>query len=236
MSTLFIADLHLSAQQPVVTAGFLHFLQREAIHADALYILGDLFESWVGDDDPEPLHGEIATALQALHQSGVPCYFIHGNRDFMIGKRFAQRCGITLLPEEHVVELYGRRILIMHGDTLCTDDKAYQEFRSKVHKVWLQKLFLVLPLRWRLKFGAGIRGRSQQGNQYKSAMIMDVNSHAVEQTMSRHHAQWLIHGHTHRPAVHHHGEGVRMVLGAWHEEGSMIKVTAENLELMSFKF
>lgn len=140
MSTLFIADLHLCAQEPAITAGFLRFLQREAVHADALYILGDLFEAWIGDDDPEPLHAEIAAALKALQQAGVPCYFIHGNRDFLLGKRFA-RASMQLLPEEKVLELYGRRILILHGDTLCTDDQAYQQFRRKVHNPLIQKLF-----------------------------------------------------------------------------------------------
>jgi UDP-2,3-diacylglucosamine hydrolase len=240
MSTLFIADLHLCAQEPTITVGFLRFLQREAVHADALYILGDLFEAWIGDDDPEPLHAEIATALKALQQAGVPCYFIHGNRDFLIGKRFARASGMTLLPEEQVVSLYGRRILILHGDTLCTDDHAYQQFRKKVHNSLIQQLFLALPLRWRLKIAARMRARSQQNNQYKSEAIMDVNPQAVEQAMARHQVQWMIHGHTHRPAVHRLdlpcGEAHRAVLGAWHVSGSMIKVTPDAVELIEFPF
>lgn len=218
MSTLFIADLHLCAQEPAITAGFLRFLQREAVHADALYILGDLFEARIGDDDPEPLHAEIAAALKALQQAGVPCYFIHGNRDFLLGKRFARASYMQLLPEEKVLELYGRRILILHGDTLCTDDQAYQQFRRKVHNPLIQKLFTALPLRWRLKIAANMRARSQQSNQYKSEAIMDVNPQAVEQTMLRHDVRWMIHGHTHRPAVHRlalsNGEAHRAVLGA----------------------
>ncbi|AWO78141.1 MULTISPECIES: UDP-2,3-diacylglucosamine diphosphatase [Serratia] len=240
MSTLFIADLHLCAQEPAITAGFLRFLRREAMHADALYILGDLFEAWIGDDDPEPLHAEIAAALKALQQAGVPCYFIHGNRDFLLGKRFARASGMQLLPEEKVLELYGRRILILHGDTLCTDDQAYQQFRRKVHNPLIQKLFLALPLRWRLKIAANMRARSQQSNQGKSDAIMDVNPQAVEQTMLRHDVHWMIHGHTHRPAVHRlalsNGEAHRAVLGAWHVEGSMIKVSADAVELISFPF
>ncbi|AKL40612.1 TPA: UDP-2,3-diacylglucosamine diphosphatase [Serratia marcescens] len=240
MSTLFIADLHLCAQEPAITAGFLRFLQREAVHADALYILGDLFEAWIGDDDPETLHAEIAAALKALQQAGVPCYFIHGNRDFLLGKRFARASGMQLLPEEKVLELYGRRILILHGDTLCTDDQAYQQFRRKVHNPLIQKLFLALPLRWRLKIAANMRARSQQSNQYKSEAIMDVNPQAVEQTMLRHDVRWMIHGHTHRPAVHRlalsNGEAHRAVLGAWHVEGSMIKVSADAVELIQFPF
>ncbi|WP_337263383.1 MULTISPECIES: UDP-2,3-diacylglucosamine diphosphatase [unclassified Serratia (in: enterobacteria)] len=240
MSTLFIADLHLCAQEPAITAGFLRFLQREAVHADALYILGDLFEAWIGDDDPEPLHAEIAAALNALQSAGTPCYFIHGNRDFLLGDRFAQASGMILLPEQQVVELYGRRVLIMHGDTLCTDDHAYQEFRRKVHNTWIQKLFLALPLRWRLKIAAQMRARSQQSNQHKSAAIMDVNPQAVEQALLRNNVHWLIHGHTHRPAIHSlalsTGNAQRAVLGAWHEEGSMIKVTPDAVELIQFPF
>lgn len=240
MSTLFIADLHLSAQEPAITAGFLRFLQREAVHANALYILGDLFEAWIGDDDPEPLHGEIAAALNTLQRAGVPCYFIHGNRDFLLGQRFAKASGMILLPEEQVIELYGRRILILHGDTLCTDDRAYQEFRRKVHKRWIQRLFLALPLRWRLQIAANMRARSQQSNQHKSLEIMDVNPQAVEQAMTRHNVHWMIHGHTHRPAVHklslRSGDAHRAVLGAWHVEGSMIKVSADAVELIAFPF
>ena len=116
MATLFIADLHLCVEEPAITAGFLRFLAGEARKADALYILGDLFEAWIGDDDPNPLHRKMAAAIKAVSDSGVPCYFIHGNRDFLLGKRFARESGMTLLPEEKVLELYGRRVLIMHGD------------------------------------------------------------------------------------------------------------------------
>ncbi|HEI8867475.1 TPA: UDP-2,3-diacylglucosamine diphosphatase [Serratia odorifera] len=240
MSTLFIADLHLCAQEPAITAGFLRFLQQEAVQADALYILGDLFEAWIGDDDPEPLHAEIAAALKALQQAGVPCYFIHGNRDFLLGKRFANASGMTLLPEQQVLELYGRRILILHGDTLCTDDQPYQKFRRRVHNPLIQKLFLAMPLRWRLKIAANMRARSQQSNQHKSLDIMDVNPQAVEQAMVQHRVRWMIHGHTHRPAVHSlqlaNGEAQRVVLGAWHHQGSMVKVTADAVELIQFPF
>ena len=146
MATLFIADLHLQTEEPAITAGFLRFLAGEAREADALYILGDLFEAWIGDDDPNPLHQQIASAINALTQSGVPCYFVHGNRDFLVGQRFARACGMRLLAEENVLDLYGRRVLIMHGDTLCTDDPGYLAFRAKVHTPWIQRLFLALPL------------------------------------------------------------------------------------------
>ncbi|HBC81733.1 MAG TPA: UDP-2,3-diacylglucosamine diphosphatase [Escherichia sp.] len=240
MATLFIADLHLCTEEPAITAGFLRFLAGTARDADALYILGDLFEAWIGDDDPNPLHRQVAAALKTLSDSGVPCYFIHGNRDFLLGKRFARESGMTLLPEEVVLDLYGRRVLIMHGDTLCTDDAGYQAFRAKVHQPWLQKLFLALPLFIRHKVAAKMRADSKAANSSKSLTIMDVNQQAVSHALERHKVQWLIHGHTHRPAVHElsaNGEpAFRCVLGAWHSEGSMIEVTPQRVELIAFPF
>jgi len=240
VATLFIADLHLQTEEPAITAGFLRFLQGEARHADALYILGDLFEAWIGDDDPNPLHREIARALKALVDSGIPSFFIHGNRDFLIGKRFARESGMTLLAEETVLDLYGRRVLIMHGDTLCTDDTGYLAFRAKVHTPWIQTLFLALPLFIRSRIAAKMRAGSKAANSSKSMTIMDVNPQAVVSVMEKHQVQWLIHGHTHRPDVHDltvNGEPAhRVVLGAWHSEGSMIKVTPEGVELIAFPF
>ena len=240
MSTLFIADLHLGDEEPAITAGFLHFLSHQAVSADALYILGDLFESWIGDDDTGPLHLQIAAAIKNLVDSGVPCYFIHGNRDFLIGKRFARASGMTLLPESQVINLYGRKMLIMHGDTLCTDDTAYLAFREKVHRRWLQAIFLALPLFFRRRIAAKMRAGSKAANSSKSLTIMDVNPHAVVETLTEHQVQWLVHGHTHRPAIHelvaNQQPAFRCVLGAWHHEGSMIKVTPENVELILFPF
>ena len=240
MATLFIADLHLQTEEPAITAGFLRFLRGEAKSADALYILGDLFEAWIGDDDPNPLHREMAAAIKALVDSGVPCYFIHGNRDFLIGKRYARESGMTLLPEEQVLDLYGRNILIMHGDTLCTDDTGYLAFRAKVHTPWIQKVFLALPLFIRNRIAARMRAGSKAANSSKSMTIMDVNPQAVASVMEKHGVQWLIHGHTHRPDVHSliaNGEPAhRVVLGAWHTEGSMVKVSPEGVELIAFPF
>ncbi|QOV69903.1 UDP-2,3-diacylglucosamine diphosphatase [Citrobacter sp. BDA59-3] len=240
MATLFIADLHLQTEEPAITAGFLRFLTGSARQADALYILGDLFEAWIGDDDPTPLHRDIAAAIKALVDSGVPCYFIHGNRDFLLGKRFARESGMQLLPEEKVLDLYGRKVLIMHGDTLCTDDAGYQAFRAKVHKPWLQRLFLALPLFVRQRIAARMRAGSKAANSSKSLAIMDVNPQAVVAAMERHRVQCLIHGHTHRPDVHEliaNGKpAMRVVLGAWHTQGSMVKVTAADVELIPFPF
>ncbi|KGD79109.1 UDP-2,3-diacylglucosamine diphosphatase [Pantoea vagans] len=235
--TLFIADLHLCQEEPAITAGFLHFLQREAPHCDALYILGDLFEAWIGDDDPNPLHQQIASALRALP---VPVCFIHGNRDFLIGRRFARASGMTLLPEEQVLTLYGHRLLIMHGDTLCTDDAGYLRFRAKVHNPWIQRLFLALPLWIRKRIAARMRADSKQANQHKSQTIMDVNQEAVAAAMLRQQVPLLIHGHTHRPAIHTlslKGETAqRAVLGAWHSRGSMIQLDASGIQLLHFDF
>lgn len=240
MATLFIADLHLQTEEPAITAGFLRFLQGEARHTDALYILGDLFEAWIGDDDPNPLHREIAIAIKALVDSGVPCFFVHGNRDFLLGKRYARDCGMTLLAEEIVLDLYGRNILIMHGDTLCTDDTGYLAFRAKVHTPWIQTLFLALPLFIRSRIAAKMRAGSKAANSSKSMTIMDVNPQAVASVMAKHQVQWLIHGHTHRPYMHdltvNDKPAHRVVLGAWHTEGSMIKVTPDGVELIAFPF
>jgi UDP-2,3-diacylglucosamine hydrolase len=240
VATLFIADLHLQTEEPAITAGFLRFLHGEARSADALYILGDLFEAWIGDDDPNPLHREIACAIKSLADSGVPCYFIHGNRDFLIGKRFATESGMQLLPEEKVLDLYGRRVLIMHGDTLCTDDPGYLAFRAKVHTPWIQKLFLALPLFIRRRIAQKMRDDSKAANSSKSMEIMDVNAQAVVEVMEKHHVQWLIHGHTHRPDIHTldaNGETAhRVVLGAWHTQGSMVKVSVDDVELIPFPF
>ncbi|MGG6176641.1 UDP-2,3-diacylglucosamine diphosphatase [Pantoea allii] len=235
--TLFIADLHLCQEEPAITAGFLHFLQREAPHCDALYILGDLFEAWIGDDDPNPLHQQVAEALRAVP---VPLYFIHGNRDFLIGQRFARASGMTLLPEERVLTLYGHRLLIMHGDTLCTDDVGYLQFRAKVHNPWIQRLFLALPLFTRKRIAERMRANSKQANQHKSLEIMDVNQQAVVEAMLRQQVPLLIHGHTHRPAIHDlslNGERAqRAVLGAWHSRGSMIQLDVSGIQLIDFDF
>jgi len=240
VATLFIADLHLSTEEPAITAGFLRLLEGEARTAEALYILGDLFEAWIGDDDPNPLHAAIAAAIRALVESGVPCYFIHGNRDFLIGKRFARQSGMAMLPAEKVLTLYGERVLIMHGDTLCTDDVGYQQFRAKVQQRWLQTLFLSLPLFIRQRIAAKMRAGSKASNQTKSDAIMDVNQQAVSEVMRQHHVRHLIHGHTHRPAIHDlqiEGHPARRyVLGAWHQEGSMIKASENGIELLFFPF
>ncbi|WPA91361.1 UDP-2,3-diacylglucosamine diphosphatase [Providencia zhijiangensis] len=240
MSTYIIADLHLSEDEPAITAGFLAFIEQQAIHADSLYILGDFFNYWIGDDDNTPLHHQIAQALKQLSERGIPCYFIHGNRDFLLGQRYAKQCGMTILPQETLLELYDKRILIMHGDTLCTDDAAYQNYRKKVHTPWIQRVFLLLPLFIRRRIAQKMRRNSQYASSMKSEAIMDVNSDAVIDALNRHQAQWMIHGHTHRPAIHEINIGgqlhFRGVLGAWHSEGSAFVINENGIELIFFPF
>lgn len=238
MSTIFISDLHLCPQEPIIISSFLQFLKSDAIHANALYILGDLFEVWIGDDDPEPLYHDIAVALKKLKQSGVPCYFIHGNRDFLLGARFMKESGMHLLSDNIVLKLYGRKILITHGDLLCSDDSKYQKFRRKIRQPFIQKLFLFLPLCWRIKIAFKIRNKSQYRNQYKSKLIMDVNQEEVKKIMLSEGVRWMIHGHTHRPAIHrlniNNSKAYRIVLGSWQSEGSMIKMSSHAIELILF--
>ncbi|MGL4827506.1 MAG: UDP-2,3-diacylglucosamine diphosphatase [Vibrionaceae bacterium] len=237
MTTLFIADLHLKQSTPHVTAHFLHFLREEASKAQALYILGDLFEFWVGDDEPQPLHAQVADALQALSQHGVQIFFIHGNRDFLVGEQFAKKAGITLLPEHHLVDLYGTATLIMHGDTLCTDDIAYQNYRKKVHNKKLQWIFKHLPLRLRQKIGATIRQRSHEKNHQQPTQIAAVNQQALEAAMQHYQVQHLIHGHTHEGKQYSfdlQGKNAeRFVLGDWHTHSSVLVCSEEGWQLVS---
>lgn len=228
---LFIADVHLDLAEPATTAGFLRFLGQQAADSDGLYILGDLFEAWIGDDEDSPLSNAIAQAIAALT---IPVYFIHGNRDFLLGQRFANLCHMQLLPEQVIIDYHQHRILAMHGDTLCTDDLAYQRYRRWVHKRWIQTIFLVLPRWLRKAIGKKMRAGSQVNNQHKNLEIMDVNPIAVEKTMSCFAAEILIHGHTHQPAIHRVNAGQRAVLGAWHNQGSAIQIDADGIQLLQF--
>lgn len=169
MTTYFIADLHLAEDRPHLTQLFVDFMQHKAPQAEQLYILGDLFDFWIGDDENSLLIETVKTQIRNLVKQGVPCYFIHGNRDFLIGKKFAQDCGLILLPTYHLIDLYGQKTLLCHGDTLCTDDVNYQRYRKKVHQKWRQWLFLHLPLKIRLKIATKIRKKVSKIN-YKKLM------------------------------------------------------------------
>ncbi len=238
MNTYFIADLHLSDNRPDITACFIQFLESLSEEKpDALYVLGDLFELWVGDDETNPFLESIKAAFKRFTDQGIPCYYIHGNRDFMIGRRFAKETGIKLLDEHAVIDLYGIQTLILHGDTLCIDDVQYQKYRKRVHMPWLQWLFLRLPLSYRADIGNKIRGKSGTTKKKKSNAIMDVNQEEVERKFLEYGIQHMIHGHTHRPDFHQHQNGQRIVLGDWYEQGSMLRCRADGTnELIPLPF
>jgi UDP-2,3-diacylglucosamine hydrolase len=225
MSTLFISDLHLDESRPEIVDLFERFLAEEARHAQALYILGDLFESWIGDDDDSVLADRVSRALRALSDSGVPIYFMRGNRDFVLGETFARKAGMTILNDPTVIDLDGKPVLLMHGDTLCTDDVDYQKFRKLMHNRWFQRIALALPLSIRRRIAGRLRGQSQKHVVRKAEAIMDVNQGAVEATLRKHGVLLLIHGHTHRPATHRFdldGQAVeRVVLGDWYDHRSI---------------
>ena len=202
--SFFVADLHLTDERPVATGRFFRFLDEEAAGADALYILGDLFEAWIGDDHDEQVAHDTARRLKALADSGTPVYFMHGNRDFMLAARYAERSGMTLLADPTRIELYGVPTLLMHGDTLCTDDAAYQAFRRRVRHPLTLALLRLLPLAMRRRLARQARAGSESAKADKSAAIMDVNETEVLRVLREQQARRLIHGHTHRPAQHVH--------------------------------
>jgi UDP-2,3-diacylglucosamine hydrolase len=237
MSTLFISDLHLDPARPDITGQALDFLGREAQGADALYILGDLFEAWVGDDDPEPEKRRVIEALRRLAEGGLPCHFMHGNRDFLVGDGFAAASGCRLLADPTVVEIHGTPVLLMHGDTLCTDDHDYQAFRRMVRNPDWQRVMLARPLPERLALARHLRETSAVSMAGKPVEIMDVNQDAVIAAMREHGVYTLLHGHTHRPAVHRFEldgrDALRIVLGDWYTQGSVLVWDADGFELLT---
>jgi len=231
MATLFVSDLHLSPERPHVHPQFFDFTGRIARGADALYVLGDLFEYWVGDDDlRDPLNTAVADALRALSASGVAVRLMHGNRDLLIGHAFAQRCGAELIGDAVLVDLYGVRTLVMHGDTLCTDDTDYQKFRAYARDSGNQARFLARPLAERREEMLELRRRSEESKRVKPADIMDVSAQTVDQVLRDHGYPRLIHGHTHRPARHVHvvdGRACeRWVLNDWYARGGYLRCDA----------
>ncbi|MFO7646603.1 MULTISPECIES: UDP-2,3-diacylglucosamine diphosphatase [Halomonas] len=229
MTTLLISDLHLHPGAPEITEGFLRWLEERACGSDALYILGDFFEAWIGDDlldlsghDPTgnaDLAERIALALKRLADDGTALYLMHGNRDFLLGERFAEQAGATLLPDPSLVEIDGRPVLLMHGDSLCTRDEAYQAFRAQArHPLW-QEQVLSMPIDQRIALARQLREQSGEANSNKAEDIMDVTPDEVVKVMAEHGVTTLIHGHTHRPAVHELTVGDvparRYVLGDW---------------------
>ena len=227
MSTLFVSDLHLDAAFPDAGDQFCAFLRNDARHAEALYILGDLFEVWIGDDVQDPEYLRVQRALGELTAQGTACFLMHGNRDFLLGERFAAGAGCELLPDPLVVELYGEKVLVTHGDLLCSDDHSYQRLRAVVRDAAWQRRFLRLPAATRRALASAARAGSQQHMQRLQPRIMDVRPEAVDAAMRACGVHTLIHGHTHRPAIHElslQGQPARrIVLGAWYEQGSALR-------------
>ena len=235
VETLFVSDLHLDESRPQITSLFERFLAGEARNAAALYILGDLFESWIGDDDDAALPARVAMALRALVDTGVPVFFIAGNRDFLLGAEYAARAGLTLLADATVHVIANQATLLMHGDTLCTDDDAYQAFRAQVRDDHWQRTFLAQPLDARRAFVARARAGSRQHTRATPEVLMDVNTTAVAAALRAAGVHRLIHGHTHRPAIHRLAldgrPAERIVLGDWYTQGSRLRVGPGGLAL-----
>lgn len=239
MYTLFISDLHLHESRPQITRAFFHFLHTQAIDAESLYILGDFFDAWIGDDDDAELPQQVANELLALTRNGVTIYFMHGNRDFLLGDSYAKKSGMIIIPEGTVIDLYGTATLLVHGDALCTDDKDYQAFRAMVRSAQWQQQVLAQPLAARRALAAQLRDKSQSMNSLKAADIMDVTPAEVVKQMEEAKVQVMIHGHTHRPARHkllaNNRPAERIVLGDWHDFAWCIRADSNGMELKSWE-
>ncbi|WP_341582173.1 UDP-2,3-diacylglucosamine diphosphatase [Marinobacter metalliresistant] len=229
MTTLFISDLHLEESRPDITGAFLAFLEQKAAGAEQLYILGDFFEAWIGDDERTPLQEKVAAALRKVRDGGTEIFLMHGNRDFLIGEDFCDRAGATLLEDPCVIDLYGTPTLLMHGDSLCTADEEYQKFRANMRNPQWQKMILQRPLKDRQQMARQLREISMAKNQGKEEFIMDVTPEEVVRELEAHGVQRMIHGHTHRPAEHAltaNGQPAkRIVLGDWAENVWWLEVT-----------
>lgn len=235
---LLISDLHLEQQRPDITRAFVHFLQTRARQADALYILGDFFEVWVGDDAMEPFQHEIASALRELADSGTRLYLMHGNRDFMLGQGFCQLAGCTLLSDPCRVSFNGEPVLLMHGDSLCTSDAAYMRMRRLLRNPLSLWLLRHLPLAKRHALARKLRKESQLQTRQKAASIIDVTPSEVPRLMAKYGVRTLIHGHTHRPARHSlevNGQSAqRIVLGDWDQQGWALQVDENGYQQSAF--
>jgi UDP-2,3-diacylglucosamine hydrolase len=238
MSTLFISDLHLEEGLPHITGWLMDFLAGPARSAEAVYILGDLFELWIGDDALSITAQRLAEVTAELHSNGVGCFFMHGNRDFLLGEDYARQAGMTLLPESTVIDLYGTPTLLLHGDSLCTDDVEYQAFRQQSRSAAWQAGVLALSVAERLQMARNARDASKQHTGNSAMEIMDVNESAVCNAFAEHRVSRIIHGHTHRPAIHQHRladgkQGERFVLADWGSQGSYLKADSDRLESIS---
>jgi UDP-2,3-diacylglucosamine hydrolase len=232
----FASDLHLDPARPESTSRCLDFLAREVPGADALYLLGDLFETWIGDDDPQAVARELAQALARLSAGGTAVFLLPGNRDFLLGPEFARDCGALLLPDPVLTTIHGRRVLLTHGDALCVDDRPYQRLRALVRDVDVQRSFLALDSERRRALAAEARAGSRAHVEASAAYLTDASRSAIEAAFRTTEAELMIHGHTHRPAIHAHdvdGQArVRVVLGDWHEHGTALRWDSRGYELV----
>jgi len=237
VAILFISDLHIDATRPDITGQFIDFLRTEARTAEALYILGDLFESWVGDDAPDAGQSAAIAGIRSLTAEGVPCFVMHGNRDFLLGPEFCRNSGAQLLPDPLIVTLYGEPVLVMHGDALCTDDRAYQRLRATVRDADWQRQFLALPVPARRALAGAARVGSQAHTAAMEYAITDVNAESVAAALRGAGTAALLHGHTHRPGIHPLSvDGrpcMRVVLGDWYTQGSLLRWDSSGPELVS---
>jgi UDP-2,3-diacylglucosamine hydrolase len=237
VTTLFISDLHIDASHPAITEQFLGFLATEARDAEALYILGDLFESWVGDDAADTAQSAAIAGIHALTAHGVPCFVMHGNRDFLLSESFCRASGAQLLPDPLIVYLYGEPVLVMHGDALCTDDRAYQRLRATVRETEWQRQFLALSIKSRRALAGAARVGSQAHTAAVHYAITDVNADSVAAALRSAGTATLLHGHTHRPAIHAlRVDGrpcTRIVLGDWYDQASLLRWNDNGPELVS---
>ncbi len=235
---LLISDLHLEEQRPDITRAFLHFLATRARQAEALYILGDFFEVWIGDDGMTPFQHEIARALRELSNAGTRIHLMHGNRDFLIGKGFCRAAGCTLLKDPSLVEMAGERVLLMHGDSLCTLDTGYMKLRRWLRNPLILLILRNLPLATRQKLARRLRNESRTQTRMKASEIVDVTPAEVIEVMAAHGVRTLIHGHTHRPALHElevNGQPARrIVLGDWDRQGWALQVDGPQWQLAPF--
>jgi len=240
VATLFISDLHIDANHPAITERFLRFCASDAASASALYILGDLFETWIGDDDPDTDQQRAIAAIGGLTASGVPCFVMHGNRDFLIGPKFCERTGAHPISDPVILTLYGTSVLVMHGDALCTDDRSYQRLRATVRDADWQRRFLALTVPQRRTLAQAARAGSQAHMAGLEYDIVDVNPASVEMALRGAQTVVLLHGHTHRPAVHSLSvdgrECTRIVLGAWYDQGSVLTWDQSGFDLATLPY
>lgn len=240
MRTLLISDLHLEDQRPDITRAFFHLLDRFKGKVERLFVLGDFFEIWLGDDALTPTAQQVCTKLKQFADAGCAVFIMHGNRDFLLGEQFAEQCGAELIHEPYFVQLGEKQCLLMHGDSLCTDDKLYMDFRKMVRNPAWQIEFLSKPLAERIAFGKKARNQSQADAKDKTYEILDVNQEEVISVFREHGVPLFIHGHTHRPDRHQVNLDAstceRVVLGDWHEQGWYVLADDTGLELRSFEF